>query len=255
MPISLAVICMANMIRSPFLAACLRSRYKASKIRSDLDLDIRSFGLEAGRELKHPPHIVTVASEFGVDLSKHTNRHGDFRTLRQQDILIVTDLRQYQRFVQYYPMLLPRVQSISQLAAEEGAEFREFPEIIKEPTPEAQRELFRSIQEETNKAWERLEHLVEQYRTKGRRFSAKALQRPVERSVKARSTPYRLSRRYHYPLCPSCQSKQIRRVRRVTAMEKNVWSRLFGRYPYHCGNCGKDFLLAIGPTLDQSKMD
>jgi protein-tyrosine phosphatase len=108
---SIAMICTANRCRSPLAEHILRSEATAR----GLNVRVLSMGLlESG--LPMPERGVTIAREFGLDLSRHRSQHLRLDELAEVDLVLGMTRGHAREIVSALPELWPRVFTLKQFS-------------------------------------------------------------------------------------------------------------------------------------------
>ena len=97
----LLVICVGNICRSPYAAACLQVAHPAAQVISA--------GL--GALIDHPadPLVQQLAAEQGLDLSRHVARQVLAEQVREADLVLTMSLGQQQELITRFPFARGRV--------------------------------------------------------------------------------------------------------------------------------------------------
>jgi len=256
MPIRILVLCLANVVRSPFIVYYLDYLYRTSGLADKMDLIIESSGVEG--KLNYPVHPRALAKgrELGFDMSDHRSRHANLKKLAEQDIILITHMRQQRRFKEQMPQLLHKVHHIfdfgrdhevdksydmddpSQLYDKSKVNYTEEDEI------KAFNEFFEIVIPETQRIWEFLKEKYLESVKNRIPFDVKLF----ERAIPMRGDParkYNFFTRFTFALCPYCQSRRLKRNKRRGFIQRRILP-FFNGYPYHCGRCKRDFILFIG---------
>jgi protein-tyrosine-phosphatase/predicted ATP-grasp superfamily ATP-dependent carboligase len=99
-PARLLFLCHGNICRSP-LAQRLAQQYLP-------DIAVDSAGLFAAVGRGCPEHILKIAGEFSLDLSRHSSRRVTKSQIETADLILVMDQENYQHVAQMFPEALSR---------------------------------------------------------------------------------------------------------------------------------------------------
>ncbi len=245
--IKMLILCRGNVTRSPFIAGYLNHLYRSSDLHDKMELDIDSSGIE-GKFIRPPhPRVIERGLELGFDLGLYRSKHSTIKSLEKMDIIFVVDAKQYSRFKKVYTHLLSRTFHFYAIGRDETVETKDFEDPSESNSDMDFAEFFRFTEPEIERVWEYIEQKYRESEAAGIEFNAELF---TKRGLTEEETEFKYKRfsRRSFPLCPYCQSKRIRRVKRKGFLRRKVYPRLNG-YPYHCGNCDKDFILFIGADL------
>jgi len=249
--IKVLILCRGNVTRSPFIAGYLNHLYRNSDLHDKMELDIDSSGIEG--KFTRPPHprVIERGLELGFDLGLYRSKHSTIKSLEKMDIIFVVDKKQYSRFEKVYTHLMARTFHFYAFGRDETVKPIDLEDPSESNTETDFNVFFRFTEAEIIRVWEYIEQKYREAEAAGTEFNAELFTKTGLNEDETEFKYKRFSRR-SFPLCPHCQSKRIRRVKRKGLLRRKVYPRFKG-YPYHCGNCDKDFILYIGPDLKSGK--
>ena len=249
--INILVLCRGNITRSPFIAGYLNHLYRQSEFYHKVELEIDSSGLE-GKTVRPPhPRVIDRGLELGFDIGSYRSKHSDVEMMEKADLIFVVDEKQYERFKKVYTHLLKKTYHLHEFGRDEDNESIDFEDPSKLNREKDFVQFFKFAESEIKRVWEYIEQMIREAGSAGITLTPETFHKK-ENVEEESEIKYRgLSRRL-YPMCPFCQSKRIRRVKRKGLLKKKIYPQ-FNGYPYHCGNCEKDFILYIGPDLKSTR--
>lgn len=249
--IRMLILCRGNVTRSPFMAGYFNHLYRSSDLHDKIELDIDSSGIEG--KFTRPPHprVIERGLELGFDLGLYRSKHSTIKSLEKADIIFVVDEKQYARFKKVYTHLMSRTFHFYEFGRDTADETVDFEDPSESNTEADFETFFRFTEAEVRRVWEYIEKKYEAAEAEGIEFTADLFRKKGLDEDEIEFKYKRFNRR-SFPLCPYCQSKRIRRVKRKGFLRRKIYPRFMG-YPYHCGNCDKDFILYIGPDLKSGK--
>lgn len=115
-------LCLGNICRSP-----LAERYFSERL-SDSDYDcatVRSAGFIEKEGRSSPSAAVSVAGEFGVDLTDHRSQCVDSDLLRESDLLLLMDARNYRHLKGGYADELDKACFLKSFVSDDGFEIED----------------------------------------------------------------------------------------------------------------------------------
>jgi protein-tyrosine-phosphatase len=247
MSFHILILCRGNVTRSPFIAGYLNHLYRTSELAHKIHLDIDSSGIEGRTNFPVHHRILEKGLELGFDLAMYRSKHSDLKSLEKSDLIIVVDQKQYNRFAKNYRHLLKKVHHIYDLGREGEYETIDLEDPSHLESEEEFDKFFQLAISETERIWEYIKRVYYKAEVEGVPFDAHLLENPRAQDLVV-SKNYNIITKRFFPICPGCQSKRIRRVKRKGFFQKKIYP-YFDGYPYHCGNCGKTFILFIGSAI------
>jgi protein-tyrosine-phosphatase/predicted ATP-grasp superfamily ATP-dependent carboligase len=94
-PRRILFLCYGNICRSPFAEFLAKSRYPS--------MAVQSAGFHANEGRNSPPHIQSLASRYSINLSDHRSRRVTAGMIRDADVVLLFDSRNYDHFCQEFP--------------------------------------------------------------------------------------------------------------------------------------------------------
>ncbi len=113
--IQVLVVCTANICRSPLAEAFLRARL----IREGVHVEVRSAGLLAGGQPASPA-AVSVALEYGIDLSGHVSQILGSELLAETELVLGMSAEHVREVVALSPALWPKAFTLKELVNRGG---------------------------------------------------------------------------------------------------------------------------------------
>lgn len=251
MVLRILFLCRGNVTRSPFFAGYLNHLYRTSELADKIYLDVDSSGLEGKSNRPSHPKILQKGLELGFDLAMYRSKHATFKIMKEMDIIFVVDSKQYKRFEQLYPTLLPRVFHILGFGRSSEYDLLDIEDPSLYDSEEEYEKFYKIAISETERIWEYIKQVYYQAEAAGQEFGPKLFWKSpeVETPKKRR---YNFFTKRLFPLCPHCQSKRIRRRKRTGYFQRNIFP-LFGGFPYRCSNCGRNSILLVGSEISSRR--
>ena len=140
------VVCTGNLCRSPFAEELLKKYLGSSPIV------VESAGTDAPEGLAVPEEVLTVASQYGLDLSAHRSRHIAPELVRRADLVLTMTPKQSRLLTQWAPEAAAKVFMLSQFGGGYG---RAIPDPIGRSLA-VYGAVFRHIDAEIRRLWPKL---------------------------------------------------------------------------------------------------
>lgn len=228
----------------------LRYFYETSNLAEKIDLNFTSAGIEAREGMPANEEIVNKGKELGFDISSHRSRHATFEMMKKASVILVTDNKQLKRIRDYFPQFADHTYHIQRFGVDVTEALEEIEDPGRDPRNYRYDHFFELAIPEGKRVWNYLETVFTEALEKRKEISRDIFRQPSMK-LESRNPPYSWINQYFVPLCPNCQSRRLRRIRRRGFLQRKVLP-IFRGYPYHCGNCGKEFVLFVGKDASRS---